>query len=218
MNQCFEIQAKNAVFRGDGSIFGAKVQKDYWKFGMVYGLHRLAASRDVEARPVRSSYLLTQKKILIMNVDNAKSQMRKGMLEYCVLLLLSREASYANDIIVRLKQAELIVVEGTLYPLLTRLKKDGLLSYEWRESTQGPPRKYYALTDNGRMFLAELDGAWYELARTVDLLKTMAPELPPIPQPENTGTETENATAETEVFVTKPENSEAETETFEAKP
>ena len=88
-----------------------------------------------------------------MNIENAKSQMRKGMLDYCVLLLLSRESCYANDIITRLKQAELIVVEGTLYPLLNRLKKDGLLSYEWRESTQGPPRKYYALTDAGTEFL-----------------------------------------------------------------
>ena len=112
-----------------------------------------------------------------MNVDNAKSQMRKGMLEYCVLLLLSKEACYANDIITRLKQAELIVVEGTLYPLLTRLKKDGLLSYEWRESTQGPPRKYYVLTEMGRSFLAALDTAWNELARTVALVKGMSPQI-----------------------------------------
>ncbi len=111
-----------------------------------------------------------------MNVDNAKSQMRKGMLEYCVLLLLSKEPSYANDIITRLKQAELIVVEGTLYPLLTRLKKDGLLSYEWRESTQGPPRKYYALTPDGSAFLLELNTAWNELARTVGLLKDLTPQ------------------------------------------
>ncbi len=116
-----------------------------------------------------------------MNVDNAKSQMRKGMLEYCVLLLLSHEASYANDIITRLKEAELIVVEGTLYPLLTRLKKDELLSYEWRESTQGPPRKYYALTPQGRAFLGELDGAWTELEHTVNVLKGMLPQIPPIP-------------------------------------
>ncbi len=116
-----------------------------------------------------------------MNVDNAKSQMRKGMLEYCVLLLLSREASYANDIITRLKESEIIVVEGTLYPLLTRLKKDGLLSYEWRESTQGPPRKYYELTLDGRTFLAELDNAWNELARTVSLLKGNAKLLPLLP-------------------------------------
>lgn len=113
-----------------------------------------------------------------MNVDNAKQQMRKGMLEYCVLLLLSREESYANDIIARLKEAELIVVEGTLYPLLTRLKKDGLLQYEWRESTQGPPRKYYSLPPEGRSFLCELDNAWNELARTVSLLKNMTPQLP----------------------------------------
>lgn len=114
-----------------------------------------------------------------MNVDNAKSQMRKGMLEYCVLLLLRKEASYANDIITRLKEAELIVVEGTLYPLLTRLKKDGLLSYEWRESTLGPPRKYYALTEDGEFFLTGLDTAWNELARTVGLLKAESPRTLP---------------------------------------
>ncbi len=126
-----------------------------------------------------------------MNVENAKSQMRKGMLEYCVLLLLSREASYASDIIARLKEAELIVVEGTLYPLLTRLKKDGLLSYEWKESSMGPPRKYYALTAAGRGFLGELDGVWGELSRTVDILRaraTGALALPPPPE-EETGTD-----------------------------
>lgn len=110
-----------------------------------------------------------------MNVDNAKSQMRKGMLEYCVLLLLRRGSSYASDIIQCLKEAELIVVEGTLYPLLTRLKNDGLLSYNWRESTQGPPRKYYALTEEGEHFLAELDAAWNELAGTVAHLKADQP-------------------------------------------
>ena len=117
-------------------------------------------------------------KEIVMNVENAKSQMRKGMLEYCVLLLLSHEASYANDIITRLKEAELIVVEGTLYPLLTRLKKDGLLAYEWRESTQGPPRKYYELTEEGRIFLNQLDRSWNDLMHTVTLLKGMAPQLP----------------------------------------
>lgn len=113
-----------------------------------------------------------------MNVENAKLQMRKGMLEYCVLLLLSHEASYANDIITRLKEAELIVVEGTLYPLLTRLKKENLLSYEWRESTQGPPRKYYHLTQDGHLFLKEMDNAWNELLYTVNVLKSMSPQLP----------------------------------------
>lgn len=108
-----------------------------------------------------------------MNVENAKSQMRKGMLEYCVLLLLRGEPSYANDIIRRLKDANLLVVEGTLYPLLTRLKKDSLLSYEWKESQQGPPRKYYALTDEGINWLTGLDTAWRELSKTVECLKNI---------------------------------------------
>ena len=90
-----------------------------------------------------------------MNVDNVKSQMRKGMLEYCILLLLHREPSYASDIIQNLKEAKLIVVEGTLYPLLTRLKNDELLSYEWVESTQGPPRKYYRLRHKEKLFSAD---------------------------------------------------------------
>lgn len=106
-----------------------------------------------------------------MNVDNVKSQMRKGMLEYCILLLLHRTPSYSSDIIAKLKEAKLIVVEGTLYPLLTRLKNDELLSYEWVESTQGPPRKYYTLTPKGEAFLEELDSAWSGLAATVNHLE-----------------------------------------------
>ena len=112
------------------------------------------------------------KGLTTMNIDNAKSQMRKGMLEYCILLLLKERPAYASDIIQQLKEAELLVVEGTLYPLLTRLKNDGLLGYEWQESTQGPPRKYYALTDDGRLFLNELDRAWTEIAHTVGVLKS----------------------------------------------
>ena len=108
-----------------------------------------------------------------MNIENAKSQMRKGMLEYCVLLLLEHRPSYASDIIQQLKAAELLVVEGTLYPLLTRLKNDGLLTYEWQESTQGPPRKYYALSNEGEQFLRGLDGAWTELSNTVNYLKNI---------------------------------------------
>lgn len=106
-----------------------------------------------------------------MNVDNAKSQMRKGMLEYCIMLLLSEKAYYTSDIIRRLKEANLLVVEGTLYPLLTRLKNDGILGYEWQESTQGPPRKYYCLTADGQQFLTELDLAWGEISNTVNYLK-----------------------------------------------
>ena len=106
-----------------------------------------------------------------MNIDNAKSQMRKGMLEYCIMLLLRHRAAYASDIIANLKEAELIVVEGTLYPLLTRLKKDGLLGYEWQESTQGPPRKYYQLTEKGELFLGELEASWQELNDTINHIR-----------------------------------------------
>lgn len=106
-----------------------------------------------------------------MAIDNTKSQMRKGMLEYCILLLLRKRPSYANDIIIQLQEAEMIVVEGTLYPLLNRLKKDGLLTYEWQESTQGPPRKYYALTQEGNEALNQLDASWNEIARTVSILQ-----------------------------------------------
>ena len=112
------------------------------------------------------------------NVDNTKSQMRKGMLDYCVLLLLRHRPLYANDIIGRLKEAQMIVVEGTLYPLLNRLKKDGLLKYEWQESTQGPPRKYYALTDEGEDALLQLDANWNELATTVQILQNNFLSLP----------------------------------------
>lgn len=97
--------------------------------------------------------------------------MRKGMLEYCILLLLKQQPAYANDIIQRLRDAEMIVMEGTLYPLLTRLKNDGLLAYEWQESTQGPPRKYYKLTTEGEEALTQLDVSWEEISRTVNFLK-----------------------------------------------
>ena len=112
-----------------------------------------------------------------MNIDNAKSQMRKGMLEYCILLILRHAPAYATDIIQQLEEAQLIVVEGTLYPLLTRLKNDGLLQYEWQESTQGPPRKYYALTAEGIQFLDQLDAAWNELSNTVNILHKGIPQL-----------------------------------------
>ena len=106
-----------------------------------------------------------------MNVDNTKSQMRKGMLDYCIMLLLHRQPSYANDIIAQLKDAKMIIVEGTLYPLLTRLKNEKLLKYEWKESTQGPPRKYYALTMDGEEALRQLDQSWDEIAYTVNVLR-----------------------------------------------
>ena len=122
------------------------------------------------AKMLRTLHSENQKPIIMVNVDNTKSQMRKGMLEYCILLLLRHRPLYANDIISQLKLAEMIVVEGTLYPLLNRLKKDGLLKYEWQESTQGPPRKYYALTDEGEEALQQLDASWNELTNTVNIL------------------------------------------------
>lgn len=106
-----------------------------------------------------------------MNTENVKSQMRKGILEYCTLLILNKRKAYVSDIIQSLKDAKLIVVEGTLYPLLTRLKNSGLLNYEWVESTQGPPRKYYELTDKGRLFLDELESSWNELNYVINHIR-----------------------------------------------
>ena len=108
-----------------------------------------------------------------MNADNVKSQMRKGILEYCILLILNRRKVYANDIILLLQEARLIVVEGTLYPLLTRLKNMDLLTYQWIESNQGPPRKYYELTPKGEEFLGELEQGWNEIADTINHLKQL---------------------------------------------
>ncbi|MEE4284834.1 MAG: PadR family transcriptional regulator [Mariniphaga sp.] len=106
-----------------------------------------------------------------MKLENTKAQMRKGVLEYCILLVLDGEPLYASNIIQELKEAKMIVVEGTLYPLLTRLKNAGLLAYRWEESTQGPPRKYYELTDKGRKFLSELEGSWAELVDAVGKIR-----------------------------------------------
>ncbi len=106
-----------------------------------------------------------------MNEDNVKVQMRKGILEYCILAILSRGDSYAPKIIAELKQAEMIVVEGTLYPILTRQKNAGLLTYRWEESPQGPPRKYYMLTEAGRQQLALLDEAWDEMVEQIKAIR-----------------------------------------------
>jgi PadR family transcriptional regulator PadR len=107
----------------------------------------------------------------LKNVDNVKAQMRKGILEYCILSILSRGDSYAPQIIAELKDADMIVVEGTLYPLLARQKNQGLLSYRWEESPQGPPRKYYMITDRGRDVLDELDGVWSEMVSQIRIIR-----------------------------------------------
>lgn len=100
--------------------------------------------------------------------SNIRSQMRKGILEYCVLLLLSRGRAYPSDIINGLSEADLIIVEGTLYTLLNRLRKEGKLGYEWEESPKGPPRKYYFITDTGKATLAEMADAWDEIVANVN--------------------------------------------------
>lgn len=107
-----------------------------------------------------------------MKIENTKAQMRKGVLEYCILSILNRNEAYPSEILEFLKAGKLIVVEGTLYPLLTRLKNAGLLSYRWEESKSGPPRKYFKLTDTGKSFLTELDQTWTDLESAVKLTTT----------------------------------------------
>ena len=103
-----------------------------------------------------------------MKIENTKAQMRKGVLEFCILSVLKDGEAYTSDILETLKDAKMLVVEGTIYPLLTRLKNAGLLSYRWEESTSGPPRKYYELTDTGKLFLTELNDTWEELQQAVN--------------------------------------------------
>lgn len=118
------------------------------------------------------SYLcLALQKNQEMNIENTQAQMRKGILEYCILLIIAQQDAYVPDIISKLKASKMIVVEGTIYPLLTRLKNTGLLSYRWEESQQGPPRKYYSITEQGRDFLKELENSWNELTSAVNSIK-----------------------------------------------
>jgi len=102
-----------------------------------------------------------------MKLENTKSQMRKGVLEYCILRVLENKPLYVSDIIQNLEKTELILVEGTLYPMLIRLKNEGYLGYHWEESIQGPPRKYYELTEPGKQFLNELGKYWKELVEAI---------------------------------------------------
>lgn len=103
-----------------------------------------------------------------MNLENTQAQMRKGVLEFCILSLLAEREAYASELIQNLKDSRLLVVEGTIYPLLTRLKNDGLLSYRWEESSSGPPRKYYLITPLGEAFLGELRKTWADLVKAVE--------------------------------------------------
>ncbi len=105
-----------------------------------------------------------------MKIENTKAQMRKGVLEYCILSVLRDQDAYVAEILDTLKDAKMLVVEGTIYPLLTRLKNAGLLNYRWEESTSGPPRKYYGLTETGKLFLKELNTTWNNLQNAVSLV------------------------------------------------
>ncbi len=102
-----------------------------------------------------------------MKIENTKAQMRKGILEYCILSILKNKEAYPSDIIAELKEAKMLVKEGTLYPLLTRLKNAEILGYRWEESVSGPPRKYYSLTAKGLEFYTELENTWNDLNRAV---------------------------------------------------
>lgn len=115
--------------------------------------------------------LLSCKRTVAMNVENTESQMKKGLLELCILGIIRREGeAYPSDVLVQLKEARLVVLEGTLYPLLMRLKNAGMLTYRWEESTGGPPRKYYTLTPDGELFYQSLLKSWQELSYSVNLL------------------------------------------------
>lgn len=105
-----------------------------------------------------------------LDLENAKAQMRKGTLEFCILLIVGRGEAYSSDILTTLKEHDLLVVEGTLYPLLSRLRHSGLVSYEWRESKSGPPRKYYSLTKKGRATLDDLITSWNSLNTCISSL------------------------------------------------
>ena len=108
-----------------------------------------------------------------MSTDNFKIQIRKGLLEFCVLQIISRGEVYTSDIIDELKKSEIIVVEGTLYPLLNRLKVSGYVDYKWKESNQGPPRKYYVLTVEGTDHLSQLKISWKEIDKSVKNIMTI---------------------------------------------
>jgi PadR family transcriptional regulator, regulatory protein PadR len=113
-----------------------------------------------------------------MNIENTQSQMRKGILEFCILSIIRRGEAYPSDIVEEMKGANLNILEGTLYPLLTRLKNAEMLTYRWVESNSGPPRKYFSLTPKGETFYQELEATWNELANAVNALARKTESLP----------------------------------------
>lgn len=116
-----------------------------------------------------------------MNIENTQSQMRKGILEFCILSIIRRGEAYPSDIVEEMRAANLQILEGTLYPLLTRLKNADMLTYRWIESNSGPPRKYFSLTDKGLQFYKDLEATWNELANAVNTLATKNEQLANVP-------------------------------------
>lgn len=114
-----------------------------------------------------------------MNIENTQSQMRKGILEFCILSIIRRGEAYPSDIVEEMKAANLNILEGTLYPLLTRLKNANMLNYRWVESNFGPPRKYFLLTETGEAFYKELEATWNELANAVNTLAAKKDTITP---------------------------------------
>lgn len=112
-----------------------------------------------------------------MNIDNTQSQMRKGVLEFCILSVIRQGEVYPSDIVEKMKAANLNILEGTLYPLLTRLKNANFLTYRWVESNSGPPRKYFSMTEKGLLFYSELEATWNELANAVNALTARAEKI-----------------------------------------
>lgn len=115
-----------------------------------------------------------------INIENTQSQMRRGILEFCILSVIRRGEAYPSDIVEEMRASGLQVLEGTLYPLLTRLKNAGMLTYRWVESSSGPPRKYFSLTEQGTAFYRQLEETWNELANAVNTLKNIDTSLPPL--------------------------------------
>lgn len=113
------------------------------------------------------NYIYLHTELQTMDIENSKAQLKKGVLELCILSIIANHDVYASDILHIMKESELLIVEGTLYPLLTRLKNEGLLAYRWEESKSGPPRKYYSITSEGQIFLEELKNSWKELEKSV---------------------------------------------------
>lgn len=149
-----------------------------------------------------------------MNLENTSVQMRKGILEFCVMHVIARGEVYTSDLIQELTAARMVVVEGTLYPLLTRLKNAGLLQYSWKESTSGPPRKYYSLTEAGAANLEALTATWQEIVSSVEALLGPVSQPAAVTQAETPSEPEQEPTylPEDEAQTHQPETPSAETE------